>query len=207
MSNRFNTGIITLGIILVFSIFAVTGCPAPGDSTVDSENGRSDDEIQPGTVPDDPQLENVEPENTEPEADVEPPAWLVEGYGDQFELTQEEVENITGFGKFMFPDAVLKPESSMHQVFSEGSEIYVLEFGVLMPIEVVTDWYRDNLESGVDERERVMGTGVILNIFHYSSPDETWQKTITVKGGPGESQCLISVNITHKIPLPEDEPE
>ncbi len=203
MTNRFNAGIITLGIFLVFSIFAVTGCPAPGDSTVDNGNVQSDDEIQAGTVPDESQLENEEPEIIEPE----PPAWLFEGYGDQFELTQEEVENISGFGKFMFPDAVLKPEGSIHQVFSEGSELYVLEFGVLTPIEVVTDWYRDNLESGVEERERVMGTGVILNIFQYSSPDETWHKTITVKGGPAESQCLITVNITHIIPLPEEETE
>ncbi|MCK4818175.1 hypothetical protein KA005_20565 [bacterium] len=203
MTNRFNTGIITLGIILVFSIIAVTGCPAPRDSAVDTENGQSDDEIQPGTVPDEPQLENEEPEITEPE----PPEWLFEGYGDQFELTEEEVENISGFGKFMFPDAVLKPEDSIHQVFPEGSELYVLEFGVLTPIEVVADWYRDNLESGAEEHERVLGTGVAIINFQYSSPDETWQKSITVKGGPAESQCLITVNITHIIPLPEDEPE
>lgn len=203
MSNRFSTVIVTLGITLVFSIIAVTGCPAPGDSTVDTENDRPDEEIQAETILDEPQLENEEPEIIEPE----PPEWLFEGYGDQFELTQEEVENISGFGKFMFPDAVLKPENSIHQVFSEGSELYVLEFGVLTPIEVVADWYRDNLESGVEERERVMGTGVILNIFQYSSPDETWQKTITVKGGPAESQCLITVNITHRIPAPEEEPE
>jgi len=90
----------------------------------------------------------------------------------------------------------------VHQIYDNGSEIFNLKLGIEAPIETVSTWYRENSEDGVEEFSRPLSSGVLVDNFQFESPGGDWTRIITVRGGQGERQCQITVNISRMVNPP-----
>lgn len=199
----FNFSFLLLFIVLL--TLAVMGCPSSTNEPDDPETQSvaTATETGSGQEADGPVIND--PVNIEQESDPETEAFLEEHIGTENDLTQEEVEDLAGYGSIVFPGAELIVEESTHQVSINDSEIYNLKFGIEAPVDEVSEWFRENSESGTVESNRMLGNGMHVNNFQYDSPDGRWGRSVTVKGGPGERQCLTSVYIYFMAPVPEEE--
>jgi len=195
MSKHFSIVESILVLVAVLFVFLIAGCPGPQDEGPDGEsvNGeQTDNQVQP-----DEQIE-------EPVIDEEEARQFRENIGSTGAITQEEIDNLTKFGVFIFPGAELDAENSMKQSFVEGSEIYRLAYGTETDMQVVADWYRDHLEAGFEENERDLVSSVSMIGFYYTVPDNSWWKNITLNGVAGEGKTQIVINLTSII-QPSDE--
>jgi hypothetical protein len=115
-------------------------------------------------------------------------------------LTQEDIENITGYGPFLFPGAEVVPEQSRYQRLpAGGGEIYNLALRASVSVETAADWYKDNLEPDAAKEEGELLDGRFLCGFSYESPDKTWSKSITVRGISGDKACMINISLIRRI--------
>ncbi len=198
MRYRLSIGTVLL-ILSLLIVFAAVGCtpdeqPSPQDTPSEGNGDEStlngDEETEP-------------PVNTTAAGDSPIP----EPAGDP--VTQEDLEQITGFGTFMFPEAILDESTSLHSSFSEGTEQYLLHFVCEVPIETVADWYTENLEPGTEINSTDRGDGNMIFQFNYSSEESNLVKRIFMMGeseGPG---CEGTVNMWLKpnSPAADDESE
>jgi hypothetical protein len=120
-------------------------------------------------------------------------------------VTIDELKAVTKYGPFLYPDATLVAEKSFTQKFSEGTEIYNLEFGASVPEAKVEQWFKDHLESGVRITPGKLGDGSTYTGYEYASGDKSWRKTVTVKGFPSQQVCTITVNLISNGKPPEKE--
>lgn len=202
MRYRLSIGtiLLILSLLIVFSVFGCTPDeqPQPPQDTPSEGNGdesslNGDEETEP-------------PVNTTAAGDSPVP----EPAGDL--VYQEDLEQITGFGAFMFPDAILdEKKTSLHSTFSEGTVQYLLYFVCEVPIETVADWYTDNLEPGATKNSVDRGDGNMIFQFNYSPEGSNLVKRIFMMGEAGGAGCEVTVNMWLKPGSPdaddESEPE
>ncbi len=195
MTNRLHIGMLLVLTITLVVLMLFTGCAKPTPSP--EENGNGDNGIAEETD------ENVETE--EPiggDGSGEAGSALGTPPGSQ-EVTDEDLAEITGFGPFRFPGAQLLAKDSMIQRAADGTEIYILKFGCEEPLDVVADWYSDNLEAGTTERRSDLDSGGRMAGFQYSQPDESFRKSITIRSA-GSNACSITVSIYPSLRPEED---
>ncbi|MCX6647339.1 MAG: hypothetical protein NTY09_13420 [bacterium] len=202
--KRSGFGLLMLILSLAFFAIVATGCPGPKTPQDNTGSQQTDNRQATGTNSDNGNEAASATEVPEDQPDPETQRIIEENFGQTSILTQEDIENITDFGSILYPGAQLLPDESIHQIYDNGSEIYNLKLGVEAPVETVSAWYRENSESGVEEFSRPLGSGVVVDNFQYESPGGGWTRIITVKGGEGERQCQITVNISRMVQAPEE---
>ncbi len=200
--------VIGLALAIAFAI-VFTGCGGDNEAPQDEEGGNPQSE-------DAQQNDNDNGNGTDEESEVQEPDYPEGSLGDlmrrmesgRSEVTEEDVENITGYGVIRFPDSVLVADQSLHQEHPDGTEIWLLEFGSDTSVHVVADWYRENLEEEDIQEETIeLDDGRVVYGFEYRSQDETWMKRITVGGHPAERKTIITVNLTRRMIQTEEEEE
>ena len=202
MLNRIGVHVY-LWLILILAVSLVVSC-TPKEEEVPQPPDTPDQQSQPAD-------ENPSEEPAESSQVVEPPSEEVAGrireiIGSREELTAEAVDEITAYGVFRYPDSEFIPDSSLHQLHPDGTEIYRLGFGVGAQIDTVADWYRGHLEAGVEEKKLERASGVKIAGFQYEYPTGNWNKTITVTGMPGENASSITVTLVRRAePPPSDD--
>jgi hypothetical protein len=190
MHNRYIFSKLIFTLMAVIFVFASLGCPGP-KPTDNEANGNAAVSGNQETSEETPAAGQQETPAPNPEEERQ----FRELVGDREELTQEEVEGLTGFGTFMFPGSQLDTANSIHQSLADGTEIYRLVFGTETDLLAVTDWYRANLESGFEESKIEMPSGAKIFGFTVSAPNNSWRKSITIQGIEGENKCQISAEI------------
>ncbi len=128
-------------------------------------------------------------------------------FGNREPVTEEQLAAITAFGVFRYPDSVLIPGGSAHQQFPGDVEVYKLVFGVDAASTDVVDWYKKNLESGVQETTMPFPDGSEKHGFQYEPADGSWRKTITISGIPGDKKTQIAVDLFRRLSKPEEDKE
>jgi hypothetical protein len=199
--NRTGSSLYVLFLSLAIFVIAATGCPGPKAPQDNSESQHISEQgavANPDNGAETPDSTPVPENPTDPETQ----RILEENFGQTLALTQQDVENLTDFGSILYPGAQLLPDESVHQIYDNGSEIFNLKLGIEAPIETVSTWYRENSEDGVEEFSRPLSSGVLVDNFQYESPGGDWTRIITVRGGQGERQCQITVNISRMVNPP-----
>lgn len=194
--SSIGTVLLILSLLIVFTVLGCTPDEQPTPQDTPSE-GNGDESTLNGD------------EETEPPVDTTSAgdSPVPEPAGDP--VTQEDLEQITGFGAFMFPDAILNESTSMHSTFSEGTEQYLLHFVCEVSIETVVDWYTDNLEPGTTKNSVDRGDGNMIFNFVLNPEETNLVKNVFIMGESGGPGCEVTVNMWLKpgIPAADDESE
>jgi hypothetical protein len=204
MKNRIGVNVY-LWLVIILAIALALGCTPKQEEETPEPAGQVEQPAQPSE-------ENPSEESPEPSPQSETPSGEARErasgvFGSQEELTAEEVDAITGYGVFKYPDSELIPDESLHQVHPDGTEIYRLEFGVNAPIDTVSEWYRDRIEPTAVETFIERANGMHVTGFQYESSEGGWNKIITITGMPGENTCRYTVALfsRRESAAPEDE--
>ena len=205
--NRYRIGLPALILLIAIFMIASLGCPGSEATQNTPEPAGIDNEDSNGTDSGENTASTDEPVTPEEELSPEEQRFMEENFGQTLELTQEEVENISEFGSILYPGAQLLPDKSTHSIYGHGSEIYNMKLGIEKSVDEVAEWYRENSEPGVEEFSDDIGSGIIVYNFSYESPGGDWMRIITVRGGQGERQCEITVNINRMVHETGDETE
>jgi hypothetical protein len=200
--------------IYLLTVFLVTGtmlsacakksAPKPAGTEVGKEQASGRETPGPTTVSPE-QKKNLEElaKKIDNQSGSDIGSKSIEAATSRHAVTADELKTLKKYGTFMYPDATLVAEKSFSQTFTEGTEIYKLEFGVSVGTDKVIKWYKSNLEAAIRTSSGTLGDGSTYTGFEYESGDGSWFKNITVKGFPGQSSCTISVNLNNKGKPPE----
>jgi len=132
------------------------------------------------------------------DSDRQPPVTGLTGInppGYSATLTMEDLANVTGYGVFVFPFAELNSERSRHDKLQDGTEQYILQFTCEASIDVVADWFLDNLEPGYQELRTELAPGREVVQFSYQSENPRYMKNIVIQGMTGIDGCELTVNL------------
>jgi hypothetical protein len=179
MKNRLHVGFVVLTFIPLF-LAAMASCTKPPADTGQTDQGSTQGNTSASTS------ENGTGSSEETNgAQVRRPD----------AVSVEDLQSITAYGVFMFPDSELDTDRSRHQSTQNGQEQYILLFTSTTSIDAVADWYSDNLEPECGKVETQLAPGKDAVQFRYTPEDERILKSIFIQGTRGQEGCEITVSL------------